>query len=154
MFEAHLVAVCFCGAVAPARTQGDRLPGSVADFVVGDLVVAGLTDPHATHRAGVYLSCAVNEVVRDHVVVGLGVLGGRIAALAEPHRAAAHVVDVVSHNAVVLRAAAQPDAIGAEVRELATVDVAVATPLPWIVAGTLTAACMSQCPPASSRQAP
>ena len=112
------------GGVTPTPADGDAAVEEVADLVVLDLVVRGLAEPNSV-AAVEDAPPVVDEAVVDFVPFGplLGTVGE--TRLAQPHAARAEVVQMALDDAVLLRAAFQPEAVTAGAGDLAALERAV-----------------------------
>ncbi len=122
MIKVDLIAFGEAFGIAPA--PADRNPGvaEIGDFVVDNAVVGAVADPDSD-GAGVDMAAVADDAIFDGVVMGAFIEVGGDAAFANPDSASAEIVDIAVGDGTVLAAFTEPEAVFADVGELAAVEV-------------------------------
>jgi len=116
--EVNRVALRQAFRVAPAPTDGDTRVTEIADVVVRHLVVAALSNPHA-HRAHEIDAAGADDIVINGDVMRAIRKVGLNQSFTDAHAARAQVVKVSAHKSAIVAAASKPDAVNADVPNLA-----------------------------------
>src|SRR5258708_1507025 len=118
MVELNAIAHGQAFAVAPPPADRDAGVEQVGNFVVGQLIVAAVTDPDA-NSAGEDAASVANDIIVDRDVPGAFERITGDADFAHTHAAGAQIEQVAVTNGIIVAAPTKPDAVGADASEFA-----------------------------------